>query len=166
MQSDNILSGKKISLKPFILQVFYFSIQSLTNLDIAALTVLSDQTVGEWRKVLLNSVAIWFYSNSTPISDPGKIVEIYEAKFGKGKFHRRACGCWVVLIRKLASALFFPVPTTRGMAGIAPSSQTPGPSSTLPPTPPDYQPPSPPSATQPSTTPAAQWNLSQGNLSC
>lgn len=98
IRSDSILAGKKLSFKSFLLLVFYFSIRSLTNLDIAALTSISDKTVGEWRTILLNAVATWFFANSTPLGGPGKIVEVDEAKFGKRKFNKGAYreGVWVL----------------------------------------------------------------------
>ena len=118
IRSDIILSRKKISPKSFLLLVFYllvlyFSIRSLTNLGVAALTGISDKTVGEWRKTLLNAVETWLFLNSTPLCAPGNIVEVDEAKFSKRKFNRGAYreGEWVLLIEKLASASFFLAPT-------------------------------------------------------
>ena len=56
---------------------------------------------------MLNAVATWFFSNSTPLGDPGKIDE---ATFGKRKFNRGAYRegvyVWVVLIGELGTAHF------------------------------------------------------------
>ena len=65
LRSDSILSGKNITSKSFVLLLFYFSILSLTNLDIGALTGLSDKIVGEWRKTVLNAVGTRFFFSST-----------------------------------------------------------------------------------------------------
>ena len=117
IRSESILSGKKITFKSLILLVFYFSIRSVTNLDIAALTGLSDKTVGEWRKVVMNAVSTWFLSNSTPIGGPGKIVEVDEAKFGKRKFNRGAYreGIWVLggVDRETGQCFLAPCPNNK-----------------------------------------------------
>ena len=80
----------------------------MTNLDIAALTGLSDKTVGEWRKIVMNAVSTWFLSNSAPIGGPGKIVEVDEANLARGNstevLIEKESGCWVVSTKKLDSA--------------------------------------------------------------
>ncbi len=83
IRSESVLAGSKLSFKTFLSLIFYFSIRSLSNVEVAALTGLSDKTVGDWRTLLSNAVADWFLRNSQPLGGPGVVVEIDEAKFGK-----------------------------------------------------------------------------------
>ena len=57
IRSNSVLSGSNLSFKHFLTLVFYFSIRSLTNIEIAAITGLSDKAVGNWRNVLANATA-------------------------------------------------------------------------------------------------------------
>ena len=59
---------------------------------------LSAKAVGEWRTMLSNAVADWFIHNRSPLGNPGKVVEIDVAKFGKRKFNKGAHreGMWVL----------------------------------------------------------------------
>ena len=53
----------------------------MANIEISALTGLSDKTVCEWRARVAESVELWLFANAKPLGGPGKIVEIDEVKF-------------------------------------------------------------------------------------
>ena len=90
-ESDSVFDqGKKLSLKPGILLLFYLSIKSLTNISISQLVGLYQNTVSEWIIILHTWVADWVMRNSSPIGGPGVIVEADEAKFGKRKYQKGA----------------------------------------------------------------------------
>ena len=90
IRTDSILAGSNLSFKSFLTMIFYFAFKSLTNVEVAAVTGISDKTVVDFRTTVANGVADWFLRNCTPLGGPGKIVEIDEAKFGKRKFNKGA----------------------------------------------------------------------------
>ena len=96
IRSDSYLAGSKLSFQTFLTLVFYFSMRSLTNVEVAVMTGLSDKAVGDWRKILSNAVADWLLNNCTPLGGPGKIVEVDEAKFGKKKVQQRILQRWSI----------------------------------------------------------------------
>ena len=85
IRTDSALSGQKLSLHRFLILLFYISIKSLTNIAIAHLTGLSENTISDWKIYLHTRVADWLAVNSTPLDGPGVIFELDEANFGKRK---------------------------------------------------------------------------------
>ena len=81
-RSDSILAGKKLSLKSSLLLIFYFNLQSLTNLGPGYCCPHSNQLQDGWGVTVNSSVATWFFGNSTPLGGTGKIVKLDEAKVG------------------------------------------------------------------------------------
>ncbi len=88
LRTGSILSGSNLSLQIFLVLLSYFSSKTLSNVEIAAYTGLSENSVGVWRCSLSGFVASFLLQNGQPLGGPGIIVEIDEAKFGKRKYHR------------------------------------------------------------------------------
>ena len=80
IRTDSSLSGQKLSLQQFL--ILLFDIKSLTNIAIAQLTGLSENTISDWKIYLHTRVADWLAVNLTPLGGPGVIFELDEAKFG------------------------------------------------------------------------------------
>ena len=122
IRTDSVLAGTKLSFQQFSSVIFYFSVRSLTNVEVAALTGISDKAVGDWRCILSNAVANWFLNNSTPLGGPGKIVEVDEAKFGKRKYNKGAYreGMWVLggVDRETGNCFLVPCPGNRRTAAV------------------------------------------------
>ena len=122
LRTDSVLTGMKLSFKSFLTLIFYFSIRCLSNIEIAALTGLSNNAVGDWRTLLLNMVATWFLQNSQPLGGPGVIVEIDEAKFGKRKYNKGAYreGMWVLggVDRNTSNCFLVPCPGNKRTADV------------------------------------------------
>ena len=122
IRTDSVLAGTKLSFQQFSSVIFYFSLRSLTNVEVAALTGISDKAVGDWRCILSNAVANWFLNNSTPLGGPGKIVEVDEAKFGKRKYNKGAYreGMWVLggVDRETGNCFLVPCPGNRRTAAV------------------------------------------------
>ena len=122
IRTDSVLAGTKPSFQQFSSVIFYFSVRSLTNVEVAALTGISDKAVGDWRCILSNAVANWFLNNSTPLGGPGKIVEVDEAKFGKRKYNKGAYreGMWVLggVDRETGNCFLVPCPGNRRTAAV------------------------------------------------
>ena len=98
IRSESVLSGQKLSKPVFLMLIFYLSVKFLTNIAIAQLTGLSENTISDWKILLHTRVADWLIANPSPIGGPGVIVELEEAKFGKKKYIKRAYreGQWVL----------------------------------------------------------------------
>jgi hypothetical protein len=52
IRSDSVLARSNLSFKQFLTLMYYFSSKSLTNVEIAGFTALSEKAVGHWRHVL------------------------------------------------------------------------------------------------------------------
>jgi hypothetical protein len=122
IRSDSVLARSNLSFKQFLTLMYYFSSKSLTNVEIAGFTALSEKAVGHWRHVLSNVIASWFLQNCQPIGGPGVIVEIDEAKFGKRKYNKGAYreGMWVLggVDRNTGNCFLVPCPGNRRTAAV------------------------------------------------
>ncbi len=90
LRTDTVLSGSNLTFQEFLTLIFYLSIHSLSNVEISALSGVSEKTVGKWRNKLSDATSDWLLANCSPLGGPGKVVEIDEAKFGKRKYNRGA----------------------------------------------------------------------------
>ncbi len=77
IRTYSVLAGSKFSLQSFLTLIFYLSVRSLTNVEVAAFTGLSDKAVGEWRNTLANAVADWFLCNCSPLGGPGVLEKLW-----------------------------------------------------------------------------------------
>ena len=68
IRARSVLSGSKLSFSVFVLLVFYFSSKSLTNVEIAAYTGISEEAVGIWRNTLEGSIITWIIGYSKPFT--------------------------------------------------------------------------------------------------
>ena len=117
IRTDSALSGQKLSLQQFLILLFDISIKFLTNIAIAQLTGLSENTISDWKIHLHIRFADWLAVNSTPLGGPGVIVELDEAIFGKRKYNRGAYreGQWVLgaVDRNSNQCCLLPCPNNR-----------------------------------------------------
>ena len=122
IRADSALSGQKIALKTFIQLLFCLSIKGLTGIAVSQMTVLSENTVSDWKIYLHTRLADWLLANPNPLGGPGVIVEVDEAKFGKRKYNKGGYreGMWVLggVDRNTGQCFLLPCPDNRRGAGI------------------------------------------------
>ena len=117
IRAESVLAGQKLSFPVFLALLFYMSVKSLTNIAIAQMTGLSENTVSDWRIFLHTRVADWMVANYSPIGGPGVIVELDEAKFSKQKYNKEVYreGQWVLggVDRDTGKCFLLPCPNNK-----------------------------------------------------
>ena len=80
------------------------------------MTVLSENTVSDWKIYLHTRLADWLLANPHPLGGPGVIVKVDEVKFGKGKYSTLVQkGMWVLggFDRDTGQCFLLPYPDNR-----------------------------------------------------
>ena len=117
VRTGSVLSGKNLTLKSFLLLIFFCSCKDMSNVLISQIIALSENTVADWRQIIYSNVARFLLANPTLLGGPGVVVELDEAKFGKRKYHKGAYreGMWVLgaIDRQTQNCFLIPCPNNK-----------------------------------------------------
>jgi hypothetical protein len=76
IRSGSVLQDSAISTFPSPdLLLLVLSSKSLTNIEVAAYTSISEKSIGESRAFLIGLISSWLLANATPLGGSGVIVE-------------------------------------------------------------------------------------------
>ena len=69
VRTGSVLSGKNLTLKSFLLLIFFCSCKDMSNVLISQIIALSENTVSDWRQIIYSNVARFLLANPTLLGE-------------------------------------------------------------------------------------------------